>query len=427
MTHEVISEGYRQPTLFEPESGPPGTIGDAIDNAIAKMKRIWESGIPTDGFVFINSDVLMENLEIPKALVSNNFAVAGQLNKVAKIDLVQRNEDGTQTPGTYFFKPLVNVAYGVPAVILRLPFIQITALNLRDETLYLNEEGPIELPDTNNLMQNQIEILVNQRLPQRNLAAYQISEIVSDRPVIVKSSSGMVGVTPGVFMEGAPGVSGHELAESSTFEQIKFNPQFRQDLNALEWNDWITGRLDRHGGNFHVDIDANGQYKGLKRIDNDICLIPAQIPLELRLNPTAGREELLAEIRKAYKEANDEYLRPKPELSDEEKDALNQRQLALLRSLDEQEKVVENLGYNQQQAYNGVEILLLVSREIADRLCSPEFINQLERIIADLEPEAQTETLRRYEPKGSTFLSNFESEYPSHGITIDQPFTQRMR
>lgn len=258
MTYEVISEGYKQPTLFEPESGPPGTIGEAIDKAVSRMKTIWESGIPTEGFAFIDSDVLMANPHTPKTLASNQFAGAGQLNKVAKINLIQRNEDGTQTPAEFFFKPLVNIAYGAPAVIAQLPFIQTTTLNLRDENLDINGEGPIELPQANGLMQDQIDIWVNPRLPQRNLAAHQISEAISNRAVIVKSSPGMVGITPGVFMEGAPGRSGHQLAESADFERIKLDPQFREDLNVLEWNDWITGQLDRHGGNFHVNVDANG-------------------------------------------------------------------------------------------------------------------------------------------------------------------------
>jgi hypothetical protein len=397
MTHEVISEGYKQPALFEPESGAPGTIENAIDNAISKMKVIWESGIPTEGFVFLDSDLLMADHQNPKALVSNDFAGAGQLNKVAKIKVAQRNEDGTLTPSELFFKPLVNIAYGAPAVISRLPFIQTTTLNLRDENLDLHEEGPIELPAANNLIQDQIEIWVNPKLPQRNVAAYKVSEMISNRPVIVKSSAGIVGITPGIFMEGAPGPSGYQLAESNDFDRIKLDPQFREDLNTLEWNDWITGQLDRHEGNFQVNLGANGQYQGLKGIDNDICFIPAEIRIDLRLNPTPGREALLAEIRSNYQEANQEYLKPRPDLTPEERDAFNKRQIELLRDLNEQEKIVEHLGYNQQQSYNGVGIPLLASREVANRLRSPEFINQLESAISDFEPEAQAETLRRYD------------------------------
>ena len=397
MTHEVISEGYRQPAIFEPESGAPGTIGNAIDNAIDKMKIFWASGIPTEGFVFMDSDLLMGDSKTPKAIVSNQFAGAGQLNKVAKVNLVQRNEDGTQTPGQYFFKPLVKVAYGSPAVISRLPFIQNISLNLRDENLDLNEDGPIPLPEVENLMQDQIDIWVNPQLPQRNMAAYQISEIISNRSVIVKSSPGMVGATPGVFMEGAPGLSGYKFAESGDFERIKLNPQFREDLNTLEWNDWITGQLDRHSGNFHVNLDANGQYQGLKGIDNDLCFIPAEIRLDLRLNPTPGREALLAEIRDAHDKANDEYLKDKPGLSPEEREAFDKKQIALLKDLNAQEKIVEHLGYNQQESYNGVGIPLLASREIANRIRSPEFATRLQEITATFEPEAKAETQRRFD------------------------------
>ena len=48
-----------------------------------------------------------------------------------------------------------------------------------------------------------------------------------------------------------------------------------RDLSKLEVLDVLVGQLDRHGGNYLVDIDPQTQqYRGLKGIDHDHCLLP---------------------------------------------------------------------------------------------------------------------------------------------------------
>ena len=48
------------------------------------------------------------------------------------------------------------------------------------------------------------------------------------------------------------------------------DPKFQRDMNTLFLLDTLALQTDRHSGNFFIEADENGNYKGLTGIDNDI-------------------------------------------------------------------------------------------------------------------------------------------------------------
>src|SRR5262245_62468632 len=48
------------------------------------------------------------------------------------------------------------------------------------------------------------------------------------------------------------------------------DPNLRKDLVRLKMSDFVSGQIDRHPGNYIVNRDRNGNYAGLKGIDNDL-------------------------------------------------------------------------------------------------------------------------------------------------------------
>lgn len=48
------------------------------------------------------------------------------------------------------------------------------------------------------------------------------------------------------------------------------NPQLHRDVNRMQILDSLTGHVDRHGNNWKIETDEQGNYKSLKAIDNDM-------------------------------------------------------------------------------------------------------------------------------------------------------------
>ncbi len=83
----------------------------------------------------------------------------------------------------------------------------------------------------------------------------------------------------GIAMEKADGGHLNGLKIGDLKKAIN-DPNFRKDMINLQVMDAITMQLDRHAGNYMIDI-KNGQYKGLKGIDNDNCFDSATKPVNI--------------------------------------------------------------------------------------------------------------------------------------------------
>ena len=120
---------------------------------------------------------------------------------------------------------------------------------------------------------------------QLNMAAQRTADAFGLGDVMTKTSVGAHGGRFGLFMEKAPGT------EAAGFARAKRSPgrlnaaQIRalddatyakvvgglmRKANRLEWFDLLTGQGDRHGKNYLVEVDADGN-TSLKGIDNDAC------------------------------------------------------------------------------------------------------------------------------------------------------------
>jgi len=117
-----------------------------------------------------------------------------------------------------------------------------------------------------------------QRPEARNIAVSNIDQTlglnVAPATAIVKVEGQW-----GLAMEHVPGLSNdrgffhdHPTLEVSA---VLGNGAALKDLSRLEVLDALVGQLDRHGGNYLVSIDPKTQqYRGLKGIDHDHCLLP---------------------------------------------------------------------------------------------------------------------------------------------------------
>jgi hypothetical protein len=54
-------------------------------------------------------------------------------------------------------------------------------------------------------------------------------------------------------------------------EAVKNDPNFQRAMSKLQMLDIIAGQLDRHGGNYFVQLDEGGNFVALKGIDLDLA------------------------------------------------------------------------------------------------------------------------------------------------------------
>lgn len=84
----------------------------------------------------------------------------------------------------------------------------------------------------------------------------------------------------GLLMAQAPGVEAKKLIDSGVITKIQNDGAFMRDLNSLALIDCLLCSMDRHYGNFHVDVADDGTYRGLTGIDNDFSLQAADFDLK---------------------------------------------------------------------------------------------------------------------------------------------------
>ena len=121
---------------------------------------------------------------------------------------------------------------------------------------------------------------------QLNMAAQRTADAFGLNDVMTKTSVGAHGGQFGMFMEKVPGVEAQKLGKVlhpapgclnvgdirnlDDEQYAKVIGGLMRKANRLEWFDIITGQGDRHGNNYLVGVDKDGNLS-LKGIDNDAC------------------------------------------------------------------------------------------------------------------------------------------------------------
>ena len=121
---------------------------------------------------------------------------------------------------------------------------------------------------------------------QLNMAAQRTADAFGLNDVMTKTSVGAHGGRFGMFMEKAPGteasrfgrvqakapgrLTADQIRELDDAKYAKVVGGLMRKANRLEWFDLLTGQGDRHGKNYLVEVDADGN-TSLKGIDNDAC------------------------------------------------------------------------------------------------------------------------------------------------------------
>jgi hypothetical protein len=82
-----------------------------------------------------------------------------------------------------------------------------------------------------------------------------------------------------------------DLASGKTAHDTFLNPEspegrqlLQRELTKLQLLDIITGQMDRHGGNYMVDVDENLVARGIKGIDSDFCMGPDWTDLDSEIH-----------------------------------------------------------------------------------------------------------------------------------------------
>ncbi len=134
----------------------------------------------------------------------------------------------------------------------------------------------------------------SQNVIQTNVGAGYMAEKIGAKNVISVTRFGVVNGVPGILMDQAAGVEAGDCRGkySSKFSRLSSAKQnilrgnLMRELNRLQWADILSGQMDRHAGNYLVDINFNTLDVRVTGIDNDICCGKNMVGMRtLRLSP----------------------------------------------------------------------------------------------------------------------------------------------
>ncbi|WP_089957184.1 hypothetical protein [Limnohabitans sp. 2KL-3] len=97
----------------------------------------------------------------------------------------------------------------------------------------------------------------------------------------------------GLLMDKASGKEARDVSQSAAYALAHRDPAFLRDLSNMQLVDCILCSLDRHSGNFLIDISPEGRYQGLKGIDNDFSLSDGEFEVALFEEMTDADMDLL--------------------------------------------------------------------------------------------------------------------------------------
>lgn len=120
------------------------------------------------------------------------------------------------------------------------------------------------------------------RAVAKNIGTRNIAEVLGAESLVPHSRIYQHDSTVGMLQEKAEGRALSIIARSSyrfSDGPLAKNPEFLRDLNKLQWIDALTLQADRHDSNIIVDY-RNGEYHGLKGIDNDFSFGAKDVALK---------------------------------------------------------------------------------------------------------------------------------------------------
>lgn len=135
------------------------------------------------------------------------------------------------------------------------------------------------LLDTHVMVGSRLALVPKDQLPLKNTAA-------NDDQLLAANEANQRAADEtfsnfGLLMDKAPGKDAAHVTQSAAYGAAHHDPAFLRDLSNLQLLDCILCSLDRHPGNFMIDISPDGQYQGLKGIDNDFSLTDAAFDVRL--------------------------------------------------------------------------------------------------------------------------------------------------
>ncbi len=134
-----------------------------------------------------------------------------------------------------------------------------------------------------------------QTVIQTNVGAGYMAEKIGAKNVISVTRFGVVNGIPGILMDQASGVEacdcqkkfGFKFSLLSSAKQNVLRGNLMRELNRLQWADILSGQMDRHDGNYLVDINFDTLDVRVTGIDNDICCGKNMVGMRsIRLSPT---------------------------------------------------------------------------------------------------------------------------------------------
>ncbi len=167
-----------------------------------------------------------------------------------------------------------------------------------NHVVFKREQGEVNVHiSVNNMLD------VPDRHPQfggRNIATSNIDKALGGNVIVntkfmqadFGDEMGKIHHNIGIAMDKVKGDNWFKLPVA-TIKNMVNDPNYRRDIMNLQLMDAITLQLDRHEKNFLIETNDNGEYKGLKGIDNDngFDSIDNQVDIsQLHTNQTKSEE-----------------------------------------------------------------------------------------------------------------------------------------
>lgn len=162
------------------------------------------------------------------------------------------------------------------------------------------------------------------RIMQLNVAASRVADAIGCGGAIARSSIGSHDGQLGLFMEAAPGKTFSDIAEGKPFcrtadgRELNFTEacqtlhangkldvmraNLMRELSRMEWADVLSGQVDRHGGNYLVDINPETGAVKITGIDNDASFGSRKTGMTVvdLSHPTPRQQNFLAMLSRRY-------------------------------------------------------------------------------------------------------------------------------
>ncbi len=142
---------------------------------------------------------------------------------------------------------------------------------------------------------------------QTNVGAGYIAEKIGAKNVVSATRFAVVNGVPGIMMDHANGIEAADCRKKYASQFARLSPEkqnilrgnLMRELNRLQWADILSGQLDRHEGNYLIDINFKTLEARVTGIDNDVCCGKNMVGMRSIRLPSATFEKVFSGLERS--------------------------------------------------------------------------------------------------------------------------------